>query len=134
MAPLPFLFPWAAQGDDGWGRLGDYTVTYAWFLGLQLLDLMTTLAVLGRGGGEANPAAAAALQATGPTALLAWKLAVILLSLAVWVPAAAWVARAPQPTRRWAAPVINALVLAACLVYTAVVFHNLRNYAILDAR
>lgn len=118
-----------AQAMAAWA---DYAACYAGFLGLQLLDLMVTLSVLGAGGGEANPLAHS-LLVNGQATLLGMKLAVILLSMAVWVPAVAWLARQPAPTQRWALPTLNALVLALVVYYAGVVFYNMTNLAVLHA-
>lgn len=109
---------------------GDYAACYACFLGLQLVDLMVTLAVMGAGGAEANPFAQALLD-HGQVTLLGLKLGVILLSLFVWTPAVAWLARQPNATQRWAVPTVNGLVLALVLYYVVVVFYNMTNLVVL---
>lgn len=114
--------------DEAWQ---DYEATYAWFLGLQLLDLLSTLAVLGVGGGESNPLAQSQWEEAGAAGLVGWKVLVILLTFAAWLPAFGWLAARPAPTRRWALPMFYTGLLACVVVYTFVVFYNLRNLSIL---
>ncbi len=126
------MFAWLWRGwvgDDAGtletrdGIWGTFMAIYAWFLGLQLLDLGTTLAVIGQGGVEANNLGPSqAVEFVGLEALLALKITVVLASLMAWVPAVAWLERrnATKSTG-----VVMALILAGSLVYTVVVFWNL---------
>ncbi len=126
------MFSWLWRGwvgddvgtlDTHDGVWGTFMVVYAWFLGLQLLDLGTTLAVIGQGGIEANelgPAQAVGLL--GTEALLAMKLIVMLITLIAWTPAVAWL-QGRHATR--STGLVLAMILGGALVYTGVVFWNL---------
>lgn len=106
----------------------DFQATLAWLLGLQLLDLLTTLGALQLGAGEANPLAAALLASSGPSALVRLKVVALVLMLG-WIPAFALVQRRGQPRTTGAWGMLALLVLLIVL-YSAAVFNNL---AVLDA-
>jgi hypothetical protein len=125
---------WAAQGRPE-GAWQDFLAIHAWFLGLQLLDLLTTLAVLSLGGGESSRMPAWALSAYGPGALVAIKVGVVVATAACWLPAMAWLGRQAPAVRSWAVPAVLAALLLATLSYSGIVVHNLANvHALAQAR
>jgi hypothetical protein len=103
----------------------DFQASCAWLLGLQLLDLLTTLAALAHGAAESNPFAAALLESAGPVALLRLKLVALVLMVG-WGPAYAMVQASGATARRsrasWTA---LGLVVALVLFYSGVVVNNL---------
>ncbi len=126
------MFSWLWRGwvgDDAAtletreGLWGTFMVIYAWFLGLQLLDLGTTLAVLQKGGVEANRLGPAqALEALGPEALLAIKLVVVVATMLAWLPAVAWLERMQSAK---STGIVMMVLLLGALFYTGVVFWNI---------
>ena len=131
-----FALPFRKDRLDRLVRQGweDYLAVYAWFLGLQLIDLFTTFAVLSLGGIEANPFAAAVYEAHGAWGMVALKVLLIALTALVWVPAVAWVAQRPVERDGWALTILNGLVLCAVVYYSLVVVLNLANLSTLLAR
>lgn len=121
-----------AAWAHGWdGFRGDWLAIYAWFVGLQALDVMSTMAVLARGGLEGNPNAAWALGNWGWSALVGAKVVLVAFTLLAWLPAMEWLDTRPDARVKWARPTMSLLVLAASVYYSGVVFHNLANLAIL---
>jgi hypothetical protein len=114
-APRP-----ARASDEAWQ---DFQAALAWLLGLQLLDLLTTLGALAHGATEANPFAASMLASSGPAALVRIKVVALLLMLG-WLPAYSLVQR-PGGPRSAAAWTMLAMVVALVLLYSGVVVHNL---------
>jgi hypothetical protein len=94
---------------------------YALFLGLQLMDLLTTATVFRVGGLEANPYAAAIHAGAGLGGLTLLKVALFLLTLAVWLPAVRFLDR-HGAGGAWVAVL---LVVALDLYYAGVVVLNL---------
>ena len=112
-------------------RLQDRAVVW-WTLALcaalaQGADIVTTLAVLGSGGGEANPLAAYLMHAGGWPLLIGSKLALALALLALLV------AFAATPRARQSAAGGVALVAAALLVLASwlIIGNNLADWLIL---
>lgn len=101
----------------------DFQAALAWLLGLQLLDLLTTLGALSHGAAEANPLAASLFAHSGPLGLLALKVCALVLMLG-WLPAYSLVHR-PGQARSTAAVGLLVLVLLLALLYSAVVVNNL---------
>jgi len=118
---------WAPRPHRAAEAWQDFAAVLAWLLGLQLLDLLTTLGALAHGAEEGNPFAAALLEARGPAALVQLKVVALVLALG-WLPAFALVQRG-----RNAAAVAGFLgvLVALALLYSGVVVHNL---AVLSAR
>lgn len=110
----------ADQGAEAWQ---DFAAALSWILGLQLLDLLTTLGALANGAAEANPLAAALLASGGPGALVQLKVVVLVLMLG-WVPAFALVQRPGRPRTTGSTGMLALLVLLV-VVYSAVVVNNL---------
>lgn len=110
----------------------DSVAVYVGFVGLQFVDLMSTLAVLILGGEEANEFMVPVL-ASGPWALVAAKGALVVFTALTWVPMVWWLYRRPEPVRTWAIAIVQAMVLSLVMYYSAVVFLNLANLAILVA-
>jgi hypothetical protein len=100
----------------------DFTATFAWLLGLQLLDLLTTLGALSHGAVEANPAAVLLLESHGPAALVQLKVVSAVLMLG-WLPAFRLVER-PGTGRTTVAAFLGLLVVLA-IFYSIVVVNNL---------
>ena len=122
----------AAQGCPrrGWsGWWPSFVAAYAVFLGLQVLDLLSTLAVLSWGGAEGNALAVRLMGRHGLVALLALKLGLVGLSLACWTPAMAYLSRHPQGGR--AAGAVVGLVTLLCVHYAVVVSWNFGVWAAL---
>ena len=115
-APRP-----ASPSAEAWQ---DFQAAVAWLLGLQLLDLLTTLGALSQGAGEGNPFAAAILDSSGMAGLVQLKLVALLLMLG-WLPAYAMVQRPGQP-RSVIAWTMLGLVLVLVVLYSGVVVNNLR--------
>ncbi len=109
----------------------DYAASYAWFLGLQLLDILSTVAVLRLGGGEGNPVAADGYAQAGAGAFVGLKVVLIVLTFVVWLPCLAWIAVQPEARRRWALAAFHTGLVGCVVAYSLVVFHNLRNLSIL---
>lgn len=101
----------------------DFHATLAWLLGLQLLDLFTTLGALSNGAAEANPFAASVFSGSGALGLVAFKAVAFVLMLG-WVPTYSLVQRPGQGRSPWAVAVLG-LVLALALLYSVVVVNNL---------
>jgi hypothetical protein len=101
----------------------DFTALVAWLLGLQLLDLLTTLGALANGAAEGNPLAAALLDSHGAAGLVQIKVIAVVLVLG-WLPAFRLVHSPLRPSRVSAAIFLVALVVLT-MVYSGVVFHNL---------
>jgi hypothetical protein len=119
---------WAPRPEPRQEAWEDFQASLAWVLGLQLLDLVTTVGALGHGAVEANPWAASLLAAQGTTALFGLKLVAILASLG-WLPAFALVLRSGE--RSPAARAMLGLLLALTLLYSAAVLNNLRVFSAL---
>lgn len=112
--------PRPAANVESWQ---DFQATLAWLLGLQLLDLLTTLGALSHGAVEANPFAASIFSGAGPLGLVAFKAVAFVLMLG-WVPAYALVQRPGHGRSAWAVAVLG-LVMVVALAYSAVVVNNL---------
>lgn len=108
--------PRPARATESWQ---DFLALLAWLLALQLLDLLTTLGSLSHGAAEANPLAAALLDAHGTAGLVQLKVVAALLALG-WLPAFL-VARS---SARATAIILGGLALLS-VVYSAVVVNNL---------
>ncbi|MFA5944421.1 MAG: DUF5658 family protein [Candidatus Thermoplasmatota archaeon] len=115
-APRP-----ASPSAEAWQ---DFQAAVAWLLGLQLLDLLTTLGALTQGASEGNPFAAAILDSSGMAGLVRLKVVALLLMLG-WLPAYAMVQR-PGQARSMTAWAMLGLVLALVVLYSGVVVNNLR--------
>ena len=114
---------WAPRPASTVEAWQDFQATLAWLLGLQLLDLFTTLGALANGAAEGNPFAASVFSGSGPLGLVALKVVAFVLMLG-WVPAYSLVQRPGQDRTGWAIGVL-ALVLSLTLAYSAVVVNNL---------
>lgn len=108
--------PRPARAAEAWQ---DLLALMAWALGLQLLDLLTTLGSLAHGAAEANPLAAALLDSHGAAGLVQLKVAAVLLALG-WLPAFALA----RGSRLATAAVLGGLA-ALTVLYSAVVVNNL---------
>jgi hypothetical protein len=108
--------PRPARAEESWQ---DFLSLLAWVLGLQVLDLLTTLGSLAHGAAEANPLAAALLDAHGTAGLVQLKVVAAVLALG-WLPAFALARSSALAT--WT--ILGALALLAVL-YSAVVVNNL---------
>lgn len=102
----------------------DYIAVYAVFLGLQLIDLLTTFAVLSLGGEEGNPSAVAVLEGSGAWGLVALKIILVVATAIVWVPAVAWMDARPERFRTWGVLALNAVILGGVVFYAWIVVHN----------
>ena len=112
--------PRPAADRESWQ---DFQATLAWLLGLQLLDLLTTLGALSIGAVEANPLAASVLSGAGTPGLVAFKALTLVLMLA-WVPTYS-LAQGRGQGRSGLATGVLALVMALAILYSAVVVNNL---------
>lgn len=114
---------WAPRPASTVEAWQDFQATLAWLLGLQLLDLFTTLGALANGAAEGNPFAASVFSGAGPLGLVALKAVAFVLMLG-WVPAYSLVQRPDQGRSAWATVVLG-LVVALAMLYSAVVVNNL---------
>lgn len=111
--------PRPARQVEAWQ---DFTSLFAWLLGLQLLDLLTTLGALMHGAMEANPWAASLLASRGPASLVQVKVVALVLLLG-WLPA--FKLATARPDAGTAGAIFLAAMVALALLYSGVVVNNL---------
>jgi hypothetical protein len=118
---------WAPRPEPAAEAWQDFQAAVAWLLGLQILDLLTTLGGLAHGAVEANPLGRLVLLHGGPAGLVQAKLAATVLVLG-WIPAFALTRPGQRPAFAWRSVLALAVLLA--LTYSAVVVHNLAVLAV----